>query len=98
MGGLRFWSPAAPAISFLCCPYPPTPFPGGEGGDSKIILPGATAPGTPAFDRLRHLQTLPCRYPGTESLAAQAEPEKQAPGGGLPPALPDDTAAVVSGG
>ena len=75
--------------------YPPTPFPGGEGGDSKIILPGATAPGTPALNRLRHLQTLPCRYPGTESLAAQAEPEKQAPGGGLPPALPVDTAVVV---
>ena len=62
-----------------------SPFPAGEGGDSKIILPGATAPGTPAFDRLRHLQTLPCRYPGIKPLAAQAEPEKQAPGRGLPP-------------
>ena len=71
-------------LAFFVAPIPPTPFPAGEGGDSKIILPGATAPGTPAFDRLRHLQTLPCRYPGTESLAAQAEPEKQAPGEGLP--------------
>ncbi len=25
VGGLRFWSPAAPAVSFLCCPYPPDP-------------------------------------------------------------------------
>ena len=75
-----------------------TLFPGGEGGDSKIILPGATAPGTPAFDRLRHLQTLPCRYPGTEPLAAQAEPEKQAPGEGLPPALPVAPVMQVSGG
>ena len=85
-------------LAFFVAPIPPTPFPAGEGGDSKIILPGATAPGTPAFDRLRHLQTLPCRYPGTESLAAQAEPEKQAPGGGLPPALPVDTVAVVFAG
>ena len=93
-GGLPCLSPVAPAFTFF---LPPSPRPPSrrEGGDSKFILPGATAPGTPAFDRLRHLQTLPCRYPGTESLAAQAEPEKQAPGGGLPPALPADTAAVM---
>ena len=87
-GGLAVFVACLPCLllAFLP-PSPPTPFPGGEGGDSKIILPGATAPGTPALDRLRHLQTLPCRYPGTESLAAQAEPEKQAPGEGLPPGV-----------
>ena len=165
MGGLRFWSPAAPAVSFLCCPYPPdplprrgrgrprlfhargdapcipsikplaaqaepekqapggglppalpvdtaavmfawaacvfgrlpplplaffvapippTPFPGGEGGDQGYFMQGASPLASPAFDRLRHLQTLPCRYPGIKPLAAQAEPEKQAPGEGLP--------------
>ena len=63
-----------------------------------IILPGATAPRTPAFDRLRPLQTLPCRYPGTESLAAQAELEKQAPSEGLSPALPVAPVMQVSGG
>ena len=111
MGGLRFWSPAAPAISFLCCPYPPTPFPGGEGGDSKIILLGATAPGTPAFDRLRHRLNLRSRHPAgayprrcrltLSCRCPAAEPGRRwdgaspAPGGGLPPALPVDTAAVM---
>ena len=51
--------PANPAFSFVFAPYPPDRarralFPSGEGGDSKIILPGATAPGTPALNRLRH--------------------------------------------
>ena len=43
-------------FSLLFCPpspkgkdIPPTPFPSGEGGDSKYISPGATAPGTPAI-------------------------------------------------
>ena len=35
-------------FSFNSAPIPPTPFPSGEGGDSKYISPGATAPGTPA--------------------------------------------------
>ena len=44
---------------------PPSPRPPSqrEGGDYKFISPGATAPGTPALDRLRHLQPLPCRCP-----------------------------------
>ena len=62
-GGVPCLSPVAPAFSLLCRPIPPAPFPGGEGGDSKFILPGATAPGTPALDRLRHLQSLPLLYP-----------------------------------
>ena len=62
-GGLPSLSPAAPAFSLLCRPHPPAPFPGGEGGHSKFILPGATAPGTPALNRLRHLQSLPLLYP-----------------------------------
>ena len=28
------------AFSLLFCPYPPTPFPSGEGGDHKLVLPG----------------------------------------------------------
>ena len=50
-------------LALFLPPIPPTPFPGGEGGDSKIILPGATAPGTPALNRLRHLQSLSCWCP-----------------------------------
>ena len=37
MGGLRFWSPAAPAVSFLCCPYPPDPLPRRGRGRFKVI-------------------------------------------------------------
>ena len=43
-GGLPSWSPAAPAFSFVSAPIPPTPFPSGEGGDYKFILPGAPPP------------------------------------------------------
>ena len=44
-GGVPSLSPAAPAFSLLSCPLsPPTPFPGGEGGDQKFISPGASPP------------------------------------------------------
>ena len=33
-----------PPLVLLLPPIPPAPFPGGEGGDSKIILPGASPP------------------------------------------------------
>ena len=49
-GGVPGWSPAYPAFAFFSAPYPPTPFPGGEGGDFYFISPGATAPGTPAAE------------------------------------------------
>ena len=49
-GGLPFWSPSCPfTLAYFLAPIPPTPFPSGEGGDSKFISPGATAPGTPAI-------------------------------------------------
>ena len=63
-GGLPGRSPARPTFSFICCPHPPSPpSPFGEGGVSKFISPGGFAPGTPALNRLRHLQTLPYRCP-----------------------------------
>ena len=43
-GGLPFWSPADFAFSFFPAPIPPTPFPSGEGGDYRLILPGASPP------------------------------------------------------
>ena len=44
-GGLPALPPPYPAISFTFCPpIPPTPFPGGEGGDQKFISPGASPP------------------------------------------------------
>ena len=62
-GGLPGRSPGRPAFSFDSAPIPRPPSPSGEGGVPKFIPPGATAPGTPALNRLRHLQKLPCRCP-----------------------------------
>ena len=67
------------SLAYFPAPIPLTPFPGGEGGDYKFISPGATAPGTPALNRLRHLQPLLIRF--------QA--------GGVPPALPAQRALAV---
>ena len=90
--------PALPLV-FDSAPYPPSPLPRrGRGETLRLFCRGLPPPAPRALNRLRHLQTLPCRYPGTESLAAQAEPEKQAPGWGLPPALPVDPAMQVPGG
>ena len=43
-GSLQGWSPAAPAFTFFSAPYPPAPFPDGEGGAPKFISPGASPP------------------------------------------------------
>ena len=56
--------PTLPLVYFLS-PIPPTPFPAGR-GRSKVYFAGGFAPGTPALDRLRNLQALPCRYPAAE--------------------------------
>ena len=47
-GACLLCRPPAFCFSFVSAPIPPPPFPSGEGGDSKYISPGATAPGTPA--------------------------------------------------
>ena len=63
---------ACPCLFCFAChiiafpPIPPASFPSGEGGDFWFISPGATAPGTPALNRLRHLQSLPNRFPAGE--------------------------------
>ena len=77
-GGVLFLSPANPAFRLLSRPHPPDPLPGGKGGDFYFISPGATAPGTPALDRLRHLQNLPSGCPAQRGSlcfgAKQTEP------------------------
>ena len=47
-------------------PIPPSPLPSGKGETKVIFMQGATAPGTPALNRLRHLQSLPNRFPAGE--------------------------------
>ena len=51
--------------------YPPDPLPLRERGSPKVYFAGGEAPGTPALNRLRHLQTVPNRYPagGLPSLS-----------------------------
>ena len=67
---------ARPAFSLPSCPLsPPAPFPGGEEGDFYFISPGATAPGTPALNRLRHLQNLPSRCHAQRG--ARGSPQKR---------------------
>ena len=63
-GGLLSLSPACPSFSLLPCPLSPRPpSPAGKGGSPKDYFAGGFAPGTPALNRLRHLQTVPNRYP-----------------------------------
>ena len=58
-GGFCFFS--FPAVSIISCPHPPFPLRGR--GILKVYFAGGEAPGTPALNRLRHLQTLPYRCP-----------------------------------
>ena len=59
------------ALFVACCPlplacfpapYPPAPLPRRGRGRPKVYFAGGFAPGTPALNRLRHLQTLPSRH------------------------------------
>ena len=43
-GGLPFWLPAYPAFSFLFCPHPPDPLPGGKGENQSIFRRGLPPP------------------------------------------------------
>ena len=54
-----------PLVCFLS-PIPPTPLPLRGRGSPKDYFAGGFAPGTPALNRLRHLQTVPNRYPEAE--------------------------------
>ena len=63
---------ALPLVCFLS-PILPTPFPAGR-GRPKVYFAGGFAPGTPALNRLRHLQPLPCGHP---TQGACGSPQKQ---------------------
>ena len=70
-------------LAFLFAPYPPSPLPRWGRGRPKVYFAGGFAPGTPALDRLRHLQPLPSGHPGGRTRAALAIPAAVVPGGGL---------------
>ena len=81
-GGVLSLSPACPAFSLLPCPLSPRPFPIGEGEIYGYFMQGAPPLASPAFNRLRHLQTF----------------SNMNPAGGLPSWSPADLAATVLGG
>ena len=54
--------PTLPLVYFPA-PYPPDPLPRWGRGRFLVYFAGGFAPGTPAFNRLRHLQNLPSKYP-----------------------------------
>ena len=71
-GARLFWSPAAPAFSFLSCPHPPYPLPGGKGENITLFRRGLPPPAPRALNRLRHLQSLPSRYPAGGFASCEA--------------------------
>ena len=77
-GGVPSLPPANPTFSFVSCPYPPCPPSRREGGRFLVYFVGGFAPGTPALDRLRHLQNLPSGCPAQRGSlcfgAKQTEP------------------------
>ena len=85
-GGLPSLSPAYLAFSLLPCPLSPSPFPNGEGEIYGYFMQGAPPLASPAFNRLRHLQTFSNMNPA-EGLPGWSPANLTAavPGGGLNP-------------
>ena len=54
-------------------PIPPTPFPGGEGGDLGLFYARGFAPCIPGAEPGRHLQNLPSRFPEWGCAPCEAE-------------------------
>ena len=75
-GGVPSLLPAAPAFSFLSCPHPPDPLPGGKGENITLFRRGLPPPAPRALNRLRHLQSLPSRYPAQRGAAVRCKRDR----------------------
>ena len=62
-GAYLFSRLLTPPLACFSAPYPPDPLPQWGRGCPKVYFAGGFAPGTPALNRLRHVQTLPSRHP-----------------------------------
>ena len=62
-GAYLFSRLLTPPLVCFSAPYPPDPLPRRGRGCPKVYFAGGFAPGTPALNRLRHVQTLPSRHP-----------------------------------
>ena len=69
---LPLWHPAGaclacrllpPAFTFFSAPYPPAPFPGGEGGVLRLFYARGSAPCIPGAEPARHWLDLPLWRP-----------------------------------
>ena len=79
-GGLAFFAACCPLpLACFSAPYPPDPLPRRGRGSPKVYFAGGFAPGTPAFNRLRHLQNLPSRYPAAEIRVCRKTDRKRFP-------------------
>ena len=67
-GAYLFGRPPTFCFSLLSFPHPPDPLPGGKGETKGYFMQGASPLAIPGINRLRHLQTLPHRYPAKGSL------------------------------
>ena len=77
-GWLAFFVARLPCLWFAFMPPSPRPpFPSGEGGRLKVYFAGGFAPGTPALNRLRHLQSLPYRFQAQGSLRFGVKPTER---------------------
>ena len=75
--------PTLPLVCFIA-PYPPSPLPRWGRGSPKDYFAGGFAPDTPTLNRLRHLQTVPNRYPEAEPGRHRNRGGVSRAGGGLP--------------
>ena len=78
-GGLPSLSPAHPAVCLLFCPHPPAPLPLRGRGRILLYFAGGFAPGTPALNRLRHLQLLPSRHPAQGACGSPQKRQEAVP-------------------